>query len=68
LFGSSFQYVPYGECTEKVDLCTAKDVKGYPTWIMEGATSTATSTNQTRFEGEMSLEKIAAITGCVLPQ
>ena len=64
-FGTSFQYVPYVECTKEVKLCTDKGVKGYPTWIMEGAASTST---QTRFEGELGLEKIAEITGCELPQ
>ena len=68
-FGTSFQYVPYVECTQEVKLCTDKGIKGYPTWIMEGvSTSTATSTETARYSGELGLEKIAKITGCELPQ
>jgi len=33
-FGNSFKYVPYVECTEKVQECLAAGVEGYPTWII----------------------------------
>lgn len=52
LFGDSFKYVNYVECTEQTQLCTDKGVQGFPTWIVETATtssstptSLATSTN-----------------------
>jgi hypothetical protein len=48
-FGDSFKYINYVECTEKTQLCLDKGVQGYPTWIVEStstsASSTATSTN-----------------------
>ena len=33
-FGDSFKYVPYVECTEKVQECISAGVSGYPTWII----------------------------------
>ncbi len=46
LFGEeAFKYINYIECTVKADVCSAKRIEGYPTWIVE-ATSTATSTAQ----------------------
>jgi thiol-disulfide isomerase/thioredoxin len=68
-FGSSFQYVPYVECTQEVKLCKNSNINSYPTWIRQSSvgTSTATST-ETRYTGELGLEKIAQITGCVLPE
>ena len=57
-FGDSFKYVPYVECTEKPDVCLAKGVQGYPTWI---------ASDGTKYVGEQGLEGLAKITGCVLP-
>lgn len=57
-FGSSFKYVPYVECPENVQLCLAKGVNGYPTWIDAGGTL---------YEGEQGLEGLAKISGCELP-
>lgn len=62
-FGTSFQFVPYVECTKETKLCESKGVRGYPTWIDE---STASSSSK-RFEGELGLEKISEITSCPLP-
>ena len=56
LFGDSFKYVNYTECTEKPDVCTAAGVQGYPTWEIASTT----------LVGEQSLETLAAQTGCVL--
>ena len=58
LFGDSFKYVPYVECTEKSDECIAKGIEGYPTWI-DG--------NGQKYAGEQGLEKLAEISNCVLP-
>ncbi len=58
LFGSSFQYVPYVECTENPDRCVAEGITGYPKWIDEKGT---------KYEGEQSLEKLGEISGCQLP-
>ncbi len=58
LFEDSFKYVPYVECTETPDLCIAKGVEAYPTWI---------DTNGIKYVGEQSLEKLSEITSCELP-
>jgi len=34
-FGTSFKYIHYVECPDNTDLCIAKGVQGYPTWIQE---------------------------------
>ena len=58
LFGNSFKYVPYVECTENPNECLAKGVEGYPTWIDEKGI---------KYEGQQSLEKLSEISGCELP-
>ena len=35
MFGGSFKYVNYVECTENEDLCNEKGIQGYPTWIID---------------------------------
>jgi len=63
-FGSSKSLLPYVECStpdgkgqEKV--CKDKGIMGYPTWeFVDGS----------RLTGEVSLEKLAEKTSCVLPQ
>jgi glutaredoxin len=62
LFGDSFKFVPYVECTESAAVCEAKGVRGYPTWIDE---SNASSTQ--KYEGELEFSKISEITSCPLP-
>lgn len=57
LFGTSFDFVPYVECTVQTKLCVEKNVTGYPTWIM----------GETRLEGEQSLQKLSEISSCTLP-
>ncbi|MFA4975742.1 MAG: hypothetical protein WC839_00685 [Candidatus Paceibacterota bacterium] len=58
LFGDSFKYVPYVECTENPNECVAKGVESYPTWI---------GIDGTKYIGVQSLEKLAEITSCELP-
>ncbi len=58
LFRESFKYVLYVECTETPDLCVAKGVTGYPTWIDQ---------NGAKYTGEQSLEKLSQISNCELP-
>jgi hypothetical protein len=63
MFGSSFQYVNYVECdpngeNARPDLCSQNNIKGYPTWIINGVTH----------EGELSLEDLSSFTGCLLSQ
>src|SRR3989344_9601925 len=33
MFGNSFQYVKYVECTEDVALCLENKIEAYPTWF-----------------------------------
>ncbi|MDO8659522.1 MAG: thioredoxin domain-containing protein [Candidatus Parcubacteria bacterium] len=57
LFGESFKFVPYVECSENPQACMDKGVQGYPTWIDEKGE---------KYVGKQSLEKLSQITGCVL--
>ncbi|MEI6420348.1 MAG: thioredoxin domain-containing protein [bacterium] len=61
-FGTSFQYAKYVECSNEdgteVEACKTKNVLGFPTWI---------SDKGEHFEGKQSMEKLAEISGCVLP-
>ena len=58
LFGDSFQYVPYVECTQDVAKCTAMNIEGYPTWIFSDGS---------RAEGEQSFSDLAQKSGCLAP-
>ena len=58
LFGDSFKYVPYVECTENPDRCIAEGIGSYPTWI---------DNKGVKYIGEQSLEKLGEISGCQLP-
>jgi Thioredoxin len=58
-FGSSFQYVPYVECTQEADRCNAANVTGYPTFTSADGTHI--------LEGEATLDQLAAKTGCPGP-
>jgi len=56
MFGDSFKYVTYVECTTDEAECTAKGVTGYPTWIIDGKA----------YPGEQSLESLSTLAGCPL--
>ena len=58
LFGDSFQYVKYVECTTQAQLCLDMKVEGYPTWI---------ASDGARLVGEIPLDKLATVTACQLP-
>lgn len=55
LFGESFQYVHYVECTKEVKKCEEKKINGYPTWIFK---------NNERISREVSLEELAQKSKC----
>ncbi len=57
-FGDSFRFVPYVECPNNPEVCTAKNVEGYPTWI---------TTDGRRFVGEQGLQKLSEESTCALP-
>ncbi len=58
LFGASFRYVGYVECTQDVDKCTAAGIQAFPTWKYPDGTT---------YVGTQSLEQLAAESGCALP-
>jgi len=58
LFGDSFKYVQYVECTVETKTCTDKGVNGYPTFIFSDGS---------RLEGEITLSDFANKTSCPLP-
>ncbi|MEY4731111.1 MAG: hypothetical protein RL681_57 [Candidatus Parcubacteria bacterium] len=57
LFGSSIQFVPYVECPNNPQMCLAKGVKGYPTWVFPDGRI---------FAGEQGLQKLSSESGCPL--
>lgn len=63
LFGNSFSYVNYVECSEPgsksmSQKCKDADIQGYPTWKFDDGSHAS---------GEQSLEYLGEKTGCELP-
>ena len=56
LFGNSFSYINYIECTEQMDVCEQNGISGVPLWEINGQ----------RYPGEQSLETLSDISGCEL--
>ncbi len=64
LFGGSAELLPYVECSTpdgkgQLDICIEKKIQGYPTWVFSDGT---------RESGELTLERLAEKTACVLSQ
>ena len=62
MFGHSARLLPYVECStadgqKQLPICTEKKITGYPTW---------TFTDGSRESGEVSLDTLAARSGCAL--
>ncbi len=57
-FGDSFRFVPYVECPKDPQMCLAKRINGYPTWIFP---------DDKRLEGEQGIENLSRESGCKLP-
>jgi len=55
LFGDSFKYVTYVECTKDVKKCQEKKIKAYPTWIFK---------NGERIKREATFAELAKRTTC----
>ncbi len=55
MFGKAFSMIPYVECPEHIELCKAKGIEGYPTWILSGGM---------HLVGEQSLGTLAKASGC----
>ena len=63
-FGKSAKLLPYVECStpngqDQLDICKAKEIKGYPTWIFADGS---------RLTGEIPLAQLAEKTSCELPK
>jgi len=56
MFGKSFKYVNYVECTKEKEACANAQVEGYPTWIY----------NAEKYVGVQSLSRLSSITECTL--
>ncbi len=59
LFGSSFQYITYIECTEDPQRCAADDINAVPTWRRASSSPLV---------GLQSLKELSAASGCPLPE
>lgn len=57
-FGEDWARVPYVECTEQTNLCLAKGIEAYPTWM---------KADGSKLEGEHSLEELATWAGFSQP-
>ncbi|MDO8504848.1 MAG: hypothetical protein Q7S36_03270 [Candidatus Liptonbacteria bacterium] len=62
-FGRSERLLPYVECSKPdgqslFQICIDKDIKNYPTWEFKDGS---------RELGEVSMEKLAEKSGCILP-
>ncbi len=58
MFGENFKYINYVNCDEQRDVCIENDVKGYPTWHINGEV----------LVGVQKLDKLAYYSGCELKQ
>ena len=56
MFGASFDKVNFVNCDRQGDVCLIAGVNGYPTWKVGGE----------NYEGAMSLERLAELSGCEL--
>ena len=68
LFGTSAKLLPYVECSTpdasgQVKACTDKNITSYPTWELADGTRIPDENS-----AGVTLETLAAKTGCVLPQ
>ena len=62
LFGNSWQYINYVECSlpnkaGTTEICLQEKIETFPTWEFA---------DQTRFEGVLPLEQLSERTGCLL--
>lgn len=57
MFGSAFDFVKYVECPQNIQLCLAKGVSGYPTWLFPDGK---------KLEGEQSLEALSKLSRCTI--
>jgi parvulin-like peptidyl-prolyl isomerase len=62
MFGESLQYINYTECADEMQgqtkACDDAGISGYPTWIINGQS----------YPGEQTLDRLAKLSGCELPE
>ncbi len=62
MFGSSWQYVDYVECSSlyggQTEACLQAGIRGYPTWVLPDGTQVL---------GRQSFERLSELSGCPLP-
>ena len=56
MFGESFQYITYIECTQSQEICISEGIRGYPTWKYNGQS----------YPGEKTLQALSDLSGCDL--
>ena len=56
IFGKSFKYVDYIECTKQKEDCAQAEITGYPTWIY----------NEEKYIGVQSLSRLSSVSECAL--
>lgn len=56
MFGTSFQYINYVECTEDSNLCTEKGITAVPAWSING----------NLYTGEKTIQELSSLSGCEL--
>jgi len=54
LFANSFPYINYVDCDKNPQECSIAQVRGFPTWNING----------TNYPGLLSLQRLSEITGC----
>ncbi len=63
MLGSSMKFINYVECdpqgkNAQPELCAENNIRGYPTWIIDGKS----------YSGTQGLERLSELTGCQLSQ
>ena len=58
LFGKSFSFVPYVDCSKTPQECVVKGINATPTWIFSDGR---------KIEGYQTLEQLSQESGCLLP-
>src|SRR3989338_9155618 len=56
IFGKSFKYVDYIECTKQKEDCAQAEITGYPTWIY----------NEEKYIGVQSISRLSSVSECAL--
>ena len=58
LLSDAFTYIKKIDCHQEKELCTKKEIRYYPTWVLA---------NGKKLEGVQTVSQLAAATGCNQP-